>query len=292
MFYTRPPIRPKRSPITSHWLACVLLVLLAGTAALAFGRGALAATTRLDTLIQVLFGDLPTSAAVDANNDGAITGADVVALATGLLFAGVVSDLVPHAKDDQLVYRVTDPQGGLSTETTTAVSSDPSGAFVVDDEEVDSQQQVLKYQVQSYTDKGAQLLYNGYTDDTDPDLVDVVTCSPPLLRMVMPLVAGQSFSTTIHCSVTTNGEPSGYEDETDVFTPIEVVDSVTVPAGTFTHVVHINGSRQVTGAALETHEIYFAFGVGPILDLMTIGGATTRTELVSGTIGGVPVAPR
>jgi hypothetical protein len=291
MFYARPPIRPKWSPITSHWLACALLALLAGTAALTFERGILAATPTADTLIQVLFGDLPTSGGYDANGDGAITVADVV-VAVPVLFAGVVSDLVPHAVNDQLVYRVTDPQGGLSTETTTAVSSDPDGAFVVDDEEVDSQQQVLKYQVQSYTDTGTQLLYNGYTDETDPDLVNVITCNPPLVRMVVPLIAGKSFSTTIHCSVTTNGTPTGYVDETDVFTPIEVVDSIEVAAGTFTHVVHINGSRQVTGAALETHEIYFASGVGPILDLMTIGGETTRTELVSGTIGGVPVAPR
>jgi len=290
MFYRRPPIRPKWSPSIGYRLACALLVLLAVTVALVFGRGVLAATTSLDTLIQVLFGDLPASDGVDANNDGAITVADVV-LAVPLLFEGVVSDLVPHAVNDQLVYRVTDPQGGLATETTTAVSSDPGGAFVIDDEEVDSQQQVLKHEVQSYTDRGTQLLYNGYTDETDPDLVNVITCNPPLLRMVMPLIAGQSFSTTIHCSVTTNGTPTGYVDETDVFTPIEIVDSIEVPAGTFTHVVHIHGSRQVTGAALETHEIYFASGVGPILDLATIGGQTTRSELESGTIGGVPVAP-
>jgi hypothetical protein len=272
-------------------LACALLVLLAGTVALAFGRSVLASTPTADTLIQVLFGDLPASEGSDANGDGAITVADVV-LAVPVLFAGVVSDLVPHAVNDQLVYRVTDPQGGLTTETTTAVSSDPGGAFVIDDEEFDSQQQVLKHEVQSYTDTGTQLLYNGYTDETYPDLVNVITCSPPLLRMVMPLIAGQSFSTTIHCSVTTNGTPTGYVDETDVFTPIEIVDSIEVPAGTFTHVVHIHGSREVTGAGLETHEIYFASGVGPILDVKTIGGQTTRSELESGTIGGVPVAPR
>jgi hypothetical protein len=289
MFYTRPPIRPKWSPSIGYRLACALLVLLAVTVALVFGRGVLAATTSLDTLIQVLFGDLPASDGVDANNDGAITVADVV-LAVPLLFEGVVSDLVPHAVNDQLVYRVTDPQGGLATETTTAVSSDPGGAFVIDDEEVDSQQQVLKHEVQSYTDTGTELLYHGYTDETDPALVSVITCDPPLLRMVMPLIAGQSFSTTIHCIITTlDGTPIGYSDETDVFTPIDIVDSIKVPLGTFTYLVHISGSRQVTGAGLETHEIYFASGVGPVLDLMTIGGQLTRSELVSGTIGGVPV---
>jgi hypothetical protein len=300
MLYTRPPIRPKWSLSTRHWLACALLVLLAGAAALAFGRGVLAATVSLDTLIQVLFGDLPLGEGVDANRDGAMTVADVVVLArppaptptptpTGLLFAGVVSDLLPHAKGHQLVYRVNDPLGVVTTETTTAVSSDPGGAFVIDDQGVDSQQHVLKHEVQSYTDTGTQLLFDGYTDE----LAGVVTtCSPPLLRMVMPLIAGQSFSTTIHCVISTlDGTPIGYSDETDVFTPIEIVDSKEVLAGTFTHVVHISGSRQVEGAGLEAHEIYFASGVGPILDLMTIGGQTTRSELEGGTISGVRVEP-
>jgi hypothetical protein len=290
MFYTSGPIRAKRRPTTARWLARLLTVLLAGTAALAFWPGAVAATPTAGTLIQVLFGDLPTGEGYDANGDGAITVADVV-LAVPVLYAGVVSDLVPHAVNDQLVYRVTSPDM-VTTETSTAVSSGPGGEFVIDDEEVDSQQEVLKHQLQSYTDTGTELLYSGYTDDTEPALVNVVTCTPPLLRLVMPLIAGQSFSTTIHCSVTTNGTPTGYVDETDVFTPIDIVDSIEVAAGTFTHVVHISGSRQITGAALETHEIYFASGVGPILDLMTIGGQTTRSELESGTIGGVPVAPR
>jgi len=265
-------------------------VLLAGTAALAFGRGALAATTSVDTLIQVLFGDLPASDGVDANNDGAITVADVV-LAVPVLFEGVVSDLVPHAVNDQLVYRDTDPLGVVTTETTTVVSSDPGGAFVIDDEEVDNNHQIITHELQSYTDSGMKLLYDGYTDEVNNAFT---TCSPPLRRMVMPLIAGQSFSTTIDCSVysTLDGTYIGDSNETDVFTPIEIVDSIEVAAGTFTHVVHINGSRQVIGAALETHESYFASGVGPILDLMTIGGQTTRTELESGTIGGVPVVPR
>ena len=288
MFYTRPPIRPKWSSSTGHWLACALLVLLAGTAALAFGRGVLAATTSLDTLIQVLFGDA--SDGVDANNDGAITVADVV-LAVPLLFEGVVSDLVPHAVNDQLVYRVTDPQGGLTTETTTAVSSDPGGAFVIDDEEVDSSHQIVTHELQSYTDTVTKLQYDGFTDEVNNV---ITTCSPPLLRMVMPLIAGESFSTAIDCNVfsTIDGTFIGTSHETDVFTPIDVVDSINVPAGTFTHLVHISGSRQVEGAGLETHEIYFASGVGPILDLATIGGQTTRSELESGTIAGVPVAPR
>jgi hypothetical protein len=275
-------------------------MLLAGTGALESARGILAATTGVDTLIQVLFGDLPASDGVDANGDGAMTVADIVVLAapvaptptptpTGLLFAGVVSDLLPHAVGDQLVYQVTDPLGVVTTETTTAVSSDPGGTFVIDDQEVDAHQQVLKHERQSYTDTGTELLFDSYADE----VANVVTtCAPPLLRLVMPLIAGQSFSTTIHCSIALpDGTPIGYLDRTDAFTPIEIVDSVAVLAGTFTHVIHITGSTQVVGTGPEAHEIYFVSGVGPILDLATTGGQTTRSELVSGTIGGVPVAP-
>jgi len=309
MLCTPPRIQPKCSPSIGYWLACTLLVLLTGTGALAFVRGVLPTTTDLDTLIQVLFGDLPASDGVDANGDDAVTVADVVVLAvpvaptptptpTGLLFAGVISDLLPHAVRDQLVYEVTDPLGVVTTETTTAVSSDSSGAFVIDDEEVDSHQppNVIKHELQSYTDTGTQLFFQGFTDQ----LTNVTTdCHRPLLRMVMPLIAGQTFSTSdptcssmpncVTCDLVYNGQDFGFVDRADTFTPLEIVSTITVAAGTFTNVIHINGSTQVQNTALETDEIYFAVGVGPILDVATTNGQITRTELVSGTIGGVPV---
>ena len=210
----------------------------------------------------------------------------------GLLFSGVVSDLVPHAVNDQLVYRVTDPLGVVTTETTTAISSDPGGPFVIDDLELDSHGKTIKHELQSYTDKGNQLLFTGLTDETT-DLTIVTTCDPQLLRMVMPLIAGQRFATTnVTCNLyLSDGTFIGFVTRTDTFTPVEIVDSLEVPAGTFHQVIHINGSTDVTGTGLETDEIYFVAGVGPILDVATLGGQTTRTELVSGTIGGVPVAP-
>jgi hypothetical protein len=309
MFCTRLPTRPKCSPGIGPWLACVGFVLLAGTCALALGRGGLSATTGLDTLIQVLFGDLPADDSVDANGDGAVTVADVVVLAVpavptptptpvGLLFAGVISDLLPHAVGDQLVYRVTDPLGAVTTETTTAISSDPGGTFVIDDEEVDSHQQVLKHERQSYADTSTQLLFQGFTDQMTGVTTD---CHRPLLRMVMPLIAGQSFSTSdptctsmpncVTCDLVYKGQDFGYVDRSDTFTPVDIVSAITVTAGTFTNVIHISGSTQVQGTALETDEVYFAVGVGPILDVATTNGQITRSELVSGTIGGVPVAP-
>ncbi len=269
-------------------------------------RQVLAQNDALDTLIEVLFQDLSPSPADDANGDGEVTVADVVAVAVppvptptatpvstptpiGLLYAGVVSDLIPHAVGDQLVYRVTYPAGSqppITTETTTATSSDPSGAFVIDDLEVDAHSNIIKHETQSYTDTGTQLFFQGFTDQTTNVITD---CSPPLLRMVMPLIAGQAFSTTIDCTLSLNGSPFATVHRTDAFTPVEIVDSLTVPVGTFLHVIHISGSTDVEGAGHEMDEIYFAVGVGPVLDLATTGGQLTRRELVSGTIGGVPV---
>ncbi len=206
----------------------------------------------------------------------------------GLLFAGAIAELVPHGLGDQLVYRVTDPQGKVTTETTLVTSADEGGAFVIDDQEV-SGQQVRKHEKQSYTDTGSQLLFDGFEElFIIPNTR--TTCSPPLLRLKTPLVAGENFSTTVRCNVyfLSSGVYIGYVDRTDTFTPIELLDSYTVLAGTYRHVVHVHGSTNQSGE-LESDEIYLAPGIGPILQLATFGTQTTRRELVSGTIGGVPV---
>jgi hypothetical protein len=204
----------------------------------------------------------------------------------GLLFDGTISDLVPHALGDRLVYRVTDPMGRVSTETTLVVT-ETGGAFVVDDLET-VEQQPRKHERQSYTDTGSQLFFSGGTDL----LRDLrTTCNPPLLRLTMPLIAGETFSTTVRCTVRIASRDIfvGFIDRIDTFTPIELLDSLTVIAGTYASVVHIHGTTNLSGD-LESNEIYLAPGVGAILQLSTAGGQTTRRELIDGTIGGVPVA--
>lgn len=263
----------------------------------------LAALPRQDTLIDVLFGDAPETGDLDANRDGALSAADLVSLTNpgtptptplpsptatpvGLLFTGSIADFVPHAVGDQLVYRVTDPQGKMTVETTTVISTDGQGGFVLDDQEV-SGQQVVKHETQSYTDTGSQLLFGGG--------VDVLrrlrtTCVPQLLRLMMPVIAQQTFSTTIQCEVRIINPDIfvGFINRTDAFTPIEVVDSLTVLAGTFTPVIHISGSTNLSGD-METDEIYIAPGVGAILQVSTAGGKVSTHELIGGTIGGVSV---
>ena len=202
----------------------------------------------------------------------------------GLLYDGTISDLTPHDVGDVLVYRVTDPMGNVTTEMTTIPSNDPSsGAFVLDDLQMDGQQ-VVAHEMQSYTDTGNQLFFNGYTDL----LANVrTTCSPPLLRLMSPLIANQTFTTTIRCDVkfADSGVPIGFVNRTDTFTPIEIVASVSVPAGTYTNVIHLSGSTN-QGGEMETDEFYIAPGVGPVLQLQTFTGQTTRHELVDATIGG------
>jgi len=204
----------------------------------------------------------------------------------GLLFSGMISALAPHDVGDMLIFRVTDPMGNVTTETTSVPSSDASGAFVLDDLQVNGQQ-TIAHERQSYTDNGTQLLFNGYTD-----LLQNVrtTCSPPLIRLVSPLIAGQTFSTTIKCNVSfaDSGVPIGFVDRTDTVTPVEIVASVTVPAGTYTNVIHLTGSTN-QGGELENDEFYIMPGIGPILQLQTFTGQTTRHELVDGTINGMSV---
>ena len=320
-----PRIGTRTRPPTPHriiaWLACAVLAPLACASP---ARPALAQTVQQDALIQVLFGELLPTEDLDANHDGTLTVADILLLGPqipstptptptptvtptetetftptpsptqiGTLYSGTIAGLVPHAVGDQLMYRVTDPLSKVTTETTNVASNDSQGGFLVDDQ-ITSGQQLQSQQTQSYTDTGSQLLFNGFTQlsSNPPAPQTRTTCTPSLLRLTTPLVAEQTFSTTVECDVffVSNGMKIGFVNRTDTFTPKDVVDSVTVPAGTFTSVVHISGSTNQSGQ-LETDEIYLAPGVGVILQLATFSDQVYRHELISGTIGGHPVGP-
>ncbi|MBI1815362.1 MAG: hypothetical protein HYR72_10320 [Deltaproteobacteria bacterium] len=203
----------------------------------------------------------------------------------GLLFDGTVAEFVPHGVGDQLVYKITDPAGKMTIETTIVTSLDTLGNFVLDDQQLDGQK-VVKHETQSYSDAITQLFFVGGSDVLRGLST---TCNPLLLRLRMPLIAQEMFSTVSRCTVRRDNTPIGFIDRTDTFTPIEIVDSITVAAGTYTQVVHLGGSTNLNGD-METDEIYFAPGIGAILRLEKHGTFTTRHELSGGTIGGVPVA--
>lgn len=262
---------------------CALLALLACTCVSTPVR---AVASSADTLIQVLFGDLPDTDGVDANSDGALTVADLVPL-SNVLFTGTVAELVPHGVGDQTLYRVTDPMGIVTTETLTVTSSDAQGLFFVDDQVVDSGQHVVLHATLSYTDTGT-MLFSGSSTDLLRNVRTV--CNLPLLRLTIPVLAGQTSSTTVLCDVRTNNPDVllGTLNRTDTFTPMDLVDSLTVPAGTYSRVLHIVGTTDLSGEH-EADEIYIAPGVGVIVQLATVRRQTTRHELIGGTIGGLPV---
>ncbi len=268
------------------WRTCALLVLLACPAT----RASAQAPPNQGTLIQTLFGDLPHVDGVDANGDGAVTVADIFLLPPPPLFVGTIEELVPHAVGDQLVYRIIDPDPRVhvGTETTLVVSTDAAGGFVLDDQLV-RDQVVRRHEQQSYVDTGTQLFFGGTDMVTVAGLVRT-TCNPPLLQLMVPVVAGQTFSTHVQCVVrrVSDGLFIGTVDRTDTFTPIDIVASLTVPAGTYTQLVHIRGTTKQDDQ-LEIDELYIAPGVGIILQLQTIGEQTTQHELSGGTIGGLPV---
>lgn len=263
-----------------------LCALLVCTSVVMSAARVWAAIPNADTIIKVVFGDLPATDGVDNNDDGAVTVADVVPLAR-VLFAGTVAELVPHTVGDQLVYRITDPMGMVTTETLTVISLDAQGVFVVDDLVVDSGQHVLVHATQAYTDTGT-MLSSGNSTDLVRNLR--TACTPPLLRLMIPVIAGQTLSTTVLCDVRTVSPDIflGTLNRTDTFTPTDIVDAVTVPAGTYTDVLHIAGTTEFSGER-EADEIFIAPGVGAIVQLATIRRQTTRHELMGGTVGGLPV---
>jgi hypothetical protein len=268
------------------WPSYALLALLACPYIAPSARPVRAAVPSMDTLIQVLFGDLPDTDGVDANGDGALTIADVLPLPR-VLFAGPVAEVAPHHVGDQLVYRVTDPMGLVTTETFTVTSSDAQGTFVVDDQVVDSQQHVVLHVSQSYTDAGT-MLFSGNSADLLRNVRTV--CNPPLLRLTTPIRAGQKSSTTVLCEIRwiTPDVVLGTLKRTDAYTPLDIVDNLSIPAGTYSGVLHITGTTDLSGEH-EADEIYIVPGVGTIVQLATFRRKTTRHELVSGTVGGLPV---
>ncbi len=251
-------------------------------------------------LVAALFGDAPATDELDTNRDDRLSAPDLVALqftptptatptATptptpsptpeGLVFAGSVADLIPHAVDDNLVYQVTSSSAPSATETARVIRSDAQGNFVVDEQGTSHKQQF-------YVVNETQFLYTG---TTDIGRATQTTCTPPLVRLSTPLFAGQSLSTASRCRNFFNGLFVGTIELTETFTPIEVLDSFTVAAGTYSGVIHLSGLRSSSPGQPEADEIYLAPGIGVILQLETTGGQTTRRELIDGTVGGQSV---
>jgi hypothetical protein len=203
----------------------------------------------------------------------------------GLLFAGSVRDLVPHGVGDTFVYQDTSPTGKVTTETVKITSAQPDGTFVVDD------QQPTKRQTQTYLDNGTELFLTEEIIDLMNGQPAVRTnCVPALPRLLTPVMAGQEVSTSSKCDnhIVTTGQYAGTFQLLETLAPIEVVDSLSVPAGTYTNVVHIGGTRSLGN---EVDDFYLAPGVGVIRRVTQTTAGTATSELTSATVGGQPIGP-
>jgi hypothetical protein len=203
------------------------------------------------------------------------------------LFSGTISDLVPHGLDDTFNYNIMGPGSLNTTETDKIVSVNANGDFTVDLKQGAAEKQ------DKYLDTGTQLFF--YEEDgVAPAPATTTPCTPALLRLSMPVTAGQTTSTTSTCTIHYPPPtlPTMFS-VTETMTPIELLDELTVAAGTFTNVVHIHGTRSYGN---ETDEVYLAPGVGIIhrVQVQKIGSTTQTitTDLSSATVGGQPVVPK
>jgi hypothetical protein len=142
-----------------------------------------------------------------------------------------------------------------------------------------------KHTVEKQQDTGVQLFFKGSTDLINQVFSD---CSPLLLRLQTPLVTGQMVQSTTTCTTRRISDNAflGSSLQIDTLTPVELVDSVMVPVGTFTNVIHVT---HTTTAGNQTDDVYIAPGVGIIRIVSMFVGKTQTFDLTGGTIDGQPI---
>jgi len=200
-------------------------------------------------------------------------------------FTGTIADLFPHAKGDTLIYRVTE-DGEAFEETNEVLDVQSDGAFTVDSRSTDTHQQ------RQYVDAVQQLALT-ITDDLREDVR--TACRPGSLLLQLPLTVGQSYERFSICEVRTisGGRRLGSYRQDNRVTLVSVGGELSVPAGTYTNVLHV--SLRITfsggGSGMETHEIDIVPGIGAIRERSLLGTQVIERELVDGTVAGRPVRP-
>jgi len=216
----------------------------------------------------------------------------------GLLFAGTIRELLPHAVGDQLVYRVTTSSNPNQPETVSLLvsSSTTDGRFVV------TATVGQTVETRRYLDSGSELLLEE-TEAAFGTGVVRTRCTPALTHGFVPIALGNSQSRTSTCEVRLmpgNVLGGGY-DQSIILTTIAQLDSLVVSAGTFRSVLqmHAKITRSRGGAfqgvAEQEDDVYIAPGVGVIRRVSVVPATPTSPqgtqtfELIDGTIGGVSV---
>jgi hypothetical protein len=279
-----------------HSLAAFFFGVLASCTWVCIGAVAAVASVEVPLIIEQIFGDLAPTSDADVNGDGEITAADIVAQelsvsmgptptvsptpTTEVLFDGTIAQLSPHDIGDTFVYRVTGPATGqTASQTITVTLSGASGNVLFEIRRTDN-----KHETDSYTDTGTQLLFK-----RNDDLIQQVytTCTPPIVRLQLPLLRGQMFPSTSTCVTRAIAADLflGSVQDTETYTGTDLIDTMTVMAGTFSNVIRLAHSM-TAGNENETDDIYIAPGVGIIRSVNRFSGQTQTLELTSAKIGG------
>ncbi len=199
----------------------------------------------------------------------------------GLLFDGLIEELIPHEAGDFLSYRVTrSSQSATSTEVRRVV--DQVGLiFVVETREGGSIEE------EEFVDRGDELVLRA-TDDLDDNLE--TRCAPPLVQLISPMFSGEAFSTNSQCTLRTipGGVFLGSVPQSNRVVPQDLVPSLTVPAGTYDNVIRLTSTFNFQGG-VEVNEFWIVPGIGIIRSVQETDVVTVTRELVEGMIGGQPV---
>lgn len=198
-----------------------------------------------------------------------------------MLFDGTIAELVPHGLNDVLIYQLTRP-GNVVIETNTVISMEVGGAFTIEHVAPGAHEKDL------LADRGMDLLLR-----RKDDLIDEVRneCDPPLLQIRTPLFQGQlsgSNSICVFRTIVGNMQIGAAYPQTNSVTPIGLLESLTVPAGTYENVIHLRGIAKYLGNT-ETTNFFVAPGIGIIRSVTETAGDVRTRELFDGTIGGQSV---
>lgn len=199
----------------------------------------------------------------------------------GVLFAGDVDELFPHGLADTWTFRVNDTAKPDVTSETVTIAAVAGADFDVEIE------RGAVHEAQEHSAVGSQVVFRSTTDLARQPRTRT-RCLPALVRLALPLVAGETTSTTSMCEIrlTSNGAFLGSFELTETMTPLEILPSVTVPAGTYGPVIRLRGTRSL---GQESNDILLAPGVGIVRRVVTSNQGVRTSELLDGTVAGESV---
>ena len=143
---------------------------------------------------------------------------------------------------------------------------------------------------EDFVDRGDELTLRRMEEKEEEDVC--TECEPELLQLRTPLIAGETSISNSICTIRLrqcrSGTFLGSFPQQNEITPIEQLDSLTVPAGTYQDVIRIRAVAKILDGE-EINDLYMAPGIGLIRRDFEFRTTRITRELVDGTIGGQPV---